>query len=92
MSEYIEIETELSDEPGQITFRTNLALAVDGRETYHSPAAMDEGSPLAQMLAQIEGIASLTLDEQEMMIEFDPAVGWHVIVAEATAVLKEFFL
>jgi hypothetical protein len=92
MSEYIEIETELGDEPGQIVFYTNLELAVDGREQYHSPAAIAEGSPLAQMLSPLEGIESLTIDGRTMTIAFDPAVPWHIIVEEATAVLKEFFL
>lgn len=92
MSEYIEIETELGDEPGQITFYTNLELAIDGREEYSSAAAIAEGSPLAQMFALIEGIESLELDGRTMIVSFDPAVPWHLIVEEATAVLKEFFL
>jgi len=92
MSEYIEIETELGDELGQVIFHTNLELTIDGREQYATVSEMDEGSPLAQMLAPIEGITGLELEGQKMIVQFDPSVAWHQIVADATAVLKEFFL
>ena len=92
MSEYIEIDTELGDEPGQVTFHTNLELTVNGREQYASVSEMDEGSPLAQMLAPIEGITGLELEGPMMIMYFDPSVAWHQIVGEASAILKEFFL
>ena len=92
MSEYIEIETELSEDETVIFVTTNLPLAADGRESYASPAAMEDGSPVAQMLAFIEGIEQLTLDGSEMAVTRAPDADWHIIVAEISAALKDFFL
>jgi len=92
MSEYIEIETELSEEPTVIHFRTNLALAEEGVEEYDSVVAMEEGSPVAQALAYVEGIRRLRLEGREMTITRDLDAPRHIIVAEVSAALKDFFL
>lgn len=92
MSEYIEIETELSDGGGEMYFYTNLTLADGEAEQYDSPTAMEEGSPVAQALAIIEGIARLQIDGQEMIITRESDAPWHVIVADVSAALKDFFL
>ena len=92
MSEYIEIETEMSDDGARMYFYTNLKLAVEGIETYDSAEAMEEGSPLAQTLAVIEGIVHLRLEGNTMVITREPEAAWHTIVADVSAALKDFFL
>ena len=92
MSEYIEIETELSDDPAVIYFYTNLALAEEGAEAYESAEAMAEGSPVAQALAYVDGIRHLRLDGREMTVTRDLDTPQHIIVAEISAALKDFFL
>lgn len=92
MSEYIEIETELSDDGSQIYFYTNLRLTDQGAEAYDGTAAMEEGSPVAQALAVIGGIAHLRLEEDELIITPEPDAAWHAIVADVSAALKDFFL
>ena len=91
MSEYIEIETEMGDN-GRIYMSTNLPLSEGEPETYDSLEAMEEGSAVAQALSVIEGIQLLHINHNDLIIVADPEVGVHVIVAEVTAVLKDFFL
>ena len=90
MSEYIEIEAELGDD-GVIVFETNLPLAA-GQERYASAAALEEGSPVAQALSVIPGIAALTISGGQMILTAAADADWHVLVADVTAALKEFFL
>ncbi len=92
MSEYIEIETELSDDGEEMYISTNLTLAEDEAEVYESAAAMEEGSPVAQALAMIEGIARLRLEGGDMVITRDRDAPWHAMVADISAALKDFFL
>lgn len=92
MSEYIEIETELSDDSEEMYFFTNLTLSDGAAEQYESPAEMEEGSPVAQALALLEGIARLRIEGREMTITREPDYPWHVIVADVSAALKDFFL
>ncbi len=92
MSEYIDIETEINDEDHTISFFTNLKLSEEGTESYDSNEAMEEGSPMAQALSVIEGILFLQIDRNDLMIIRDPQVGWHSLVADVSAVLKDFFL
>jgi hypothetical protein len=92
MSEYIDIETELSDDGEKMYFYTNLTLADGELETYESPEAMEEGSPVAQALALLAGISRLQIEGSEMTITRDPEFPWHVIVADVSAALKDFFL
>jgi hypothetical protein len=94
MSEYIEIETEMSDDGAKMRFCTNLKLtdATEGEEQYLSAAEMEEGSPVAQALAVVEGMAAVHIDGRDLLITREPDADWHVIVADVTAVLKDFFL
>lgn len=92
MSEYIEIETELSDDGQSMTFYTNLKLADQGIEEYHSTAEMEVGSPVAQALAVIQDIDYLRIEDSEMTIHCPPGAPWHAIVADISAALKDFFL
>lgn len=92
MSEYIEIESEMTDNPAVMRIYTNLPLALDGVEVYYSLEEMEEGSAVAQALSFIEGIETLTIDDKTMLVTRSLEVDWHIIVAEVTAVLKDFFL
>lgn len=92
MSEYIEIKTELSDESDELHLFTNLMLADEEIENYDSIAAMEEGSPVAQALALIGGIAKLRIQGQDLVVVREPETPWYAIVAEISAALKDFFL
>ncbi len=93
MSEYIEIESEISDDGSQLSIYTNLILSEQEQESYNSLAAMDEGSPVVQTLAIIEDIATLQIiDRQDMIITRQPDAEWHAIIADVSAALKDFFL
>jgi hypothetical protein len=92
MSEYIEIESEMTDDPAVLRIHTNLPLAVGEVERYESLAEMEEGSAVAQALSFIEGIENLEIDERTLVVTRTLDVDWHIIVAEVTAVLKDFFL
>ncbi|MEM7110971.1 MAG: hypothetical protein AAF614_00965 [Chloroflexota bacterium] len=92
MSEYMEIESELSDDGQEIYVYTNLRLADGEPELYDSLEAMEEGSPVAQALAVIEGIAHLEIDGSDMVITPQPDAAWHVIAEDVSAALKDFFL
>jgi hypothetical protein len=92
MSEYIEIEAEATDDPDRLLLITNLSLSGDEDEIYDSVAAMEEGTPLAQTLAYIAGIRSVRITGGEMVVTRDPDMPWHVIVADISAAVKDFFL
>jgi len=92
MSEYIEIETEMSDDGLQMFFFTNLNLAEADSEYYQSKAEMEEGSAVAQALAVVAGIMELFIDGRDLTVTREPEIEWHVIVADVSAALKDFFL
>ena len=92
MSEYIDIEIEIGDDGRHIYMYTNLKLADDGPETYASAEALEEGSPVAQTLAAIEGITQLHIEAGELIITPDPEAATHTIIADVSAALKDFFL
>lgn len=92
MSEYIEIETELSDDGQRMHLYTNLTLTDQEQETYGSPEAMEEGSPLAQALSIIPGITHLTMEGRNIILTKDPDADWYAIVADISAAIKDFFL
>jgi hypothetical protein len=92
MSEHIEIESEINDD-GTIFIQTNLPLTVgNAMEQYESSKELDMGSPVAQALAGIEEIATLCMIGGEIVITCRPDADRHVIVADVSAALKEFFL
>ena len=92
MSEYIEIETEANDDGKRIIVYTNLRLAEGYVEDYNSRESLEEGSPVAQALAMIDGIAHLRIEDSDLIITREPDVEWHIIVEELSAALKDFFL
>lgn len=92
MSEYIDIDAELGDD-GIIVIRTNLRLTPDNiEECYNSTTELEEGSPVAQALANIEGIDTLAMRDGEITITKLPEADWHSVIADVTAALKDFFL
>ena len=92
MSEYIEIDSEISDDGQRIHIYTNVTLADHEEEMYESVAAMEEGSPLAQALAVIGEIAQLSLSGEEMTIVCAPDADWHAIIGDVSAAIRDFFL
>jgi hypothetical protein len=92
MSEYIEIMAESGDEPGTLQLSTNVRLTEGTAEQYDSPAALEEGSALAQALACVPGVRRLHLQGSEMAVWYDPEAPPHVIVADLSAAIRDFFL
>lgn len=92
MSEYIEIVTESGDEPGVLLFSTNVRLSEGAVEQYDSLAALEEGSPLAQALAHVPGVRRLRLQGNEMTVWVDPDTPQHVVMADISAAIRDFFL
>lgn len=93
MSEYIEIDADVSEDGRTIVFQTNLPLTEAGEtEIYASAAEMDEGSPVAQFLAGIPGIAALRLIENSLVIRCDTDADATAIIVDVSAALKDFFL
>lgn len=92
MSEYIEIETELSEDGRFMHLHTNLKLAPEAIETYESPDEMAEGSPLAQTLATIEGLTTLRIESHTLILTRAPDAPWHAIISDVSAALKDFYL
>lgn len=92
MSEYIEIETEISDDDSTLTVYTNLRLNEGEAEIYHSREELEEGSPVAQALAIIEGITFLRIEGSDLTVHRAPDTPWHVIISDISAALKDFFL
>jgi hypothetical protein len=92
MSEYIEIETEPSDDNRVMYFYTNLTLTDQQSEAYASLEEMEEGSPLAQALAVVEGLATMEIEGGDLSVTRSDEAEWHMIVRDITAVIKDFFL
>ena len=92
MSEYIEIEAEEGDDGNRIFIYTNLRLAEGDIENYNSRESLEEGSPVAQALAMIDGITHLRILKSDLIISREPEVEWYVIVEEVSSALKAFFL
>lgn len=94
MSECIKVTPESTEQPDKMLLRTNLALLDDKEEaeTYLSSLEMEEGSVLAQMLAPIDGISRLDIQDRYLVIWKEEDVSWHSILSDVTDALKEFFL
>ena len=92
MSEYIEVYAENTEDPAIMLVRTNLHLAEEEPEEYPTTQDMEEGSALAQVIAPVEGIICLRIEENNLTVWRDLDVPWHLIVSEITVALKEFFL
>jgi hypothetical protein len=92
MSEYIELDAEIDDD-GTIHILTNLPLVSDSPEEYYASVhELEFGSPLAQALAGIEGIETLKMEGTDLIVTCRPESDRHVLIADISAALKEFFL
>jgi hypothetical protein len=92
MSEYIDIDVEYGDDPYSARLITNLDLAPDGPEHYPDRESGEGGSPLAQFLFSIDGLAGLDITGDEIHVRRMPDVEWHALIDEIRSALKEFFL
>lgn len=92
MSEYISIDVEYGDDPNLIRLTTNLHLAPEGREAYRDRESGDRGSPLAQTLFSVDGLAALEIDANTLHIHRESGIEWHILIDEITEALKDFFL
>ncbi len=92
MSEYIKVQVEYTDDPNQIRLVTNLNLAPEGPESYADPGEGDEGSPLAQTLFGIGGVAALDVEDRILTVRREPGVEWPPLIDDITGALKDFFL
>lgn len=93
MSEYIDIEAELDEDGRTIYFQTNLSLtADDDAEHYTTADALAEGSPVAQTLSGIDGIATVEITGDVLWVTCDSTADWHAVAADVSAALKDFFL
>ena len=93
MTEYIDIRAEPSDDPEVMILVTNLDLTAGGpTETYQSPEEGEAGSPVAQAIFTIPGVAWLRLEGKQATLRRAPDVEWHDLIEDVSDVLKDFFL
>ncbi len=93
MTEYIEIKAEPTDDPETIRLITNLDLTAGGPpEVYSSPEEGDSGSPVAQAIFTVPGVAWLRLEGRGASIRRAPDVEWHALIQDVSDALKDFFL
>ena len=93
MTEYIDLQPEPGDDPDVMILVTNLDLTPGGEaEVYQSPDEGEEGSPLAQALFAVPGLAGLRLDGEELTITREPDVEWHDLIEDVSDALRDFFL
>lgn len=93
MGEYIEIRAEPTANADTMRLITNLSLSIaDEPEVYLSPAEGEEGSPLAQALFSLPGLAALTVNGSELLITREAGVEWHTLIEDVSDVLRDFFL
>jgi len=93
MGEYIEIRAEPTASADTMRLVTNLNLSTESEpEIYPSPAEGEEGSPLAQALFSLPGLAALTINGSELLITRKAGVEWHALIEDVSDVLRDFFL
>lgn len=93
MSEYIEIEADMGEDGRTVTIHTNLPLTEPAdEERYASLAEMEEGSPVAQALAGVSGIATLRLSGDTLWLMCETEADTHAVISDASAALRDFFL
>jgi hypothetical protein len=93
MTEYVDLRPEPTDDPDVMILVTNLDLTPGGEaEVYRSPDEGEEGSPLAQALFAVPGLAALTLDGDELTITREADIEWHDLIEDMSDALRDFFL
>ncbi len=92
MSEYISFEIEATDHPDCVLLGCNLNLAANGREQYSNRDEGDQGSPLAQTLFGITGLAALGIEGSTLTVWREPDTEWYALIDDVTKVVRDFFL
>ena len=93
MSEYVTVETRLTEDPNILEILTNQCLTPGEDEVYRTFEEGDEGSPIAQMLFNgVRGIHALTISDTSLVITRDSDVPWEEIADEVRDALRDFFL
>jgi hypothetical protein len=93
MSEYVTVETELTDHPDVLEIVTNQVLTAAPEEVYASAEEGDVGSPIAQMLFEgVPGLRALTITRHTLIVTRDPDYTWEEIVDDVRDALRDFFL
>ena len=92
MSEYITIDVEPTSNPYCVKLVTNLKLGTGDPEHYNSASQVDEGSPLAQILFEINGLAKLSIEGNTLTVICYPDADWTGLIDDITSALKDFFL
>jgi hypothetical protein len=93
MTEYVTIEIDSTGDPDAIRFITNLDLTPDGEpEDYASTDEGRDGSPLAQALFEVPGLAGLRLDGPDLVARRAPGVPWPPLIDDLSDALRDFFL
>lgn len=91
MKENTRADLELTSDPRVAVFHTNRQVS-DEREVYPSIDAALDGSPLAALLAMIEGVTAIELAGHAVVITRDENAGWDDIGLQVVEALKDFFL
>ena len=91
MKENTRADLELTLDPRVAFFHTNRQVSEE-REVYVSVEAALDGTPLAALLATIEGIIAIELDGRDVIITRDEAIAWDDIALQVVEALKDFFL
>ncbi len=93
MTEYIDIRVVPTADPDVMRLVTNLDLTPEGSpEVYDSSDQGDQGSPLAQALFGVPGLAALTLDGHMLWITRASGVEWHSLIEDVSDALRDFYL
>ena len=91
MKENTRADLELTPDPRVAIFHTNREVS-EAREVYASVDAALDGSPLAALLATIEGVVALELNGGDVTITRDETAAWDDIALQVVEALKDFFL
>jgi hypothetical protein len=91
MKENTRADLELTLDPRVAIFHTNRQVSEE-REVYASVEAALDGTPLAALLATIEGVTAIELDGRDVIITRDEAIAWDDIALQVVEALKDFFL
>jgi hypothetical protein len=91
MKENTRTDLELTPDSRIAIFHTNREVS-EAREAYASTEAALDGSPLAALLATIDGVAALELNGSDVTITRHESTTWDDIALQVVEALKDFFL
>jgi hypothetical protein len=85
------VDVEYSADPLVAIFHTNRPLS-EAIERYDSPEAAALGNPLPALLATIDGVAALELNDRDLKITRAADAAWEDIALQVIEALKDFYL